>query len=103
MYIRPADEEKRPSFPNTRSIHVTKRFKRALDSVRANKVKAAITALMDLHSRCTHYQMRNEEITLNAREQQEIADILMKYGTEPPIVLVLTKRWCHGKTYRVAT
>lgn len=86
MYIRPADGEKCPCFLSTRPIRVARGFKRALGSVRTDKVKNAITDLMRLHSRRTYYRMRNGEIALNADEQQEVAAILTRYGAESPIV-----------------
>lgn len=86
MYIRPADGEKCPCFLSTQPKRVARGFKRALGSVRAEMVKSAITALMDLHSRRTYYRMRNGEIALNADEQEKVADILTKHGAEQPIV-----------------
>lgn len=86
MYIRPTDGEKCPYFQSIKPICVARGFKRALGSVRTDKVKAAITALISLHSRRTYYRMRNGEIALDADEQKKVADILTKYGAEQPIV-----------------
>lgn len=86
MRIRPADGERCPCFLSIKPIRVVRGFKRALGSVRADKVKTAAAALMGLHSRRTYYRMLNGEIALNADEQQKVADILTKYGAEQPIV-----------------
>ena len=83
--IRPEEGTGCPYYQDATPIRVAYGFKKALGSIRADRVGAAINSLMGLNSRRTYYRLLNGEIPLKDPLKQQVANILLRYGAEKPI------------------
>ena len=74
-----------PYYQDATPIRVAYGFKKALGSIRADRVGSATNSLMALKSRRTYYRLLNGEIPLKDPLKQQVANILLRYGAEKPI------------------
>lgn len=83
--VRPEEGTDCPYYQDATPILVAYGFKKALGSIRADRVGSTISSLMGLKSRRTYYRLLNGEIPLKDPIKQQVVNILLHYGAEKPI------------------